>query len=391
MENKRPYWQVGIRLLFSLAATAAFVILGVKALGFLMPFVIGWIISAIASPLVNWLEKRLRIVKKLGSALIVILVLAGIVGILYLGISRLITEAVGLIRDFPSIYAQLESGLRQIGAMLSGLFERLPDAVQNGWNTMTANLDEYMGKVVSGISEPTVSAAGNIAKRVPYYLVSFIVAVMSAYFFIVQREEVLAWLKKVAPVSVQKRMTLVSDNLKYALGSYFKAQFKIMGVVFVILAAGLGFLGTGYFILVAFLISFLDFLPFFGTGTAMIPWAVYQFFMGDYKMTVSLIVLYVITQVIRQLLQPKMVGDSVGLNPLVTLLLLYTGYKAGGLIWMILAVPVGMVLINMCQAGAFDYIFDDVKILVEGILGLQESENQIQEEKGGIDDRNIHK
>ena len=55
---------------------------------------------------------------------------------------------------------------------------------------------------------------------------------MSAYFFIVQREDVLAWLKKVAPVSVQKRMTLVSDNLKYALGGYFKAQFKIMGVVF---------------------------------------------------------------------------------------------------------------------------------------------------------------
>ena len=129
----------------------------------------------------------------------------------------------------------------------------------------------------------------------------------------------LAWLKKVAPVSVQKRMTLVSDNLKYALGGYFKAQFKIMGVVFLILAAGLGFMGIGYFVLVAFLISFLDFLPFFGTGTAMIPWAVYQFFMGDYKMTVSLVVLYVITQVVRQLLQPKMVGDSVGLNPLVTL------------------------------------------------------------------------
>ena len=79
---------------------------------------------------------------------------------------------------------------------------------------------------------------------------------------------------------------MYSDNLKYALGGYFKAQFKIMGVVFLILAAGLGFMGIGYFVLVAFLISFLDFLPFFGTGTAMIPWAVYQFFMGDYKMTV---------------------------------------------------------------------------------------------------------
>ena len=329
------------------------------------------------SGLVNWLEKRLRIVKKLGSALIVILVLGGIVGILYLGISRLILEVASLVRDFPSIYAQLESGLSQIGDTLSGVFDRLPEVVQNGWNTVASNLDQYMGKVVSGISEPTVSAAGNIAKRVPYYLVSFVVAIMSAYFFIVQREDVLAWLKKVAPVSVQKRMTLVSDNLKYALGGYFKAQFKIMGVVFLILAAGLGFMGIGYFVLVAFLISFLDFLPFFGTGTAMIPWAVYQFFMGDYKMTVSLVVLYVITQVVRQLLQPKMVGDSVGLNPLVTLLLLYVGYKAGGLLWMILS----MVLINMCQAGAFDYIFNDVEILVEGVLGLHENEEKIQEEK----------
>ena len=56
-----------------------------------------------------------------------------------------------------------------------------------------------------------------------------------------------------------------------------------MGIVFVILLVGLGALGTGYFVLVAFLIAFLDFLPFFGTGTAMIPWAVYKFFMGDYK------------------------------------------------------------------------------------------------------------
>ena len=111
--------------------------------------------------------------------------------------------------------------MSQIGDTLSGVFDRLPEVVQNGWNTVASNLDQYMGKVVSGISEPTVSAAGNIAKRVPYYLVSFVVAIMSAYFFIVQREDVLAWLKKVAPVSVQKRMTLVSDNLKYAIRRIF--------------------------------------------------------------------------------------------------------------------------------------------------------------------------
>lgn len=372
MENNRPYWQVGIRLLFSLLATAAFVVIGWNLLRFLMPFVIGWIIAAIAAPLVNWLEKRLKIVKKLGSALIVILVLAAIILVIYFGISRLVAEISDLIRNFPEMYAQLETGLRQIGDTLSGIFDRLPSGIQSGWNAVVKNLDQYMGNLVSNISEPTVTAAGNIAKQVPSYLISFLVSVLSAYFFIVQREEVLNWLKKVSPKSVQKRMILVIDNLRYAVGGYFKAQFKIMAIVFVILLVGLGILNTGYFVLVAFLIAFLDFLPFFGTGTAMIPWAVYKFFMGDYKMTVALIVIYVITQAVHQLLQPKLVGDSVGLNPLVTLVLLYIGYRMGGILWMILAVPIGMVLINMCQAGAFDYIFDDVKILVGGILGLKQ-------------------
>lgn len=372
MENNRPYWQVAIRLLFSLLATAAFVVIGWNLLRFLMPFVIGWIIAAIAAPLVNWLEKRLKIVKKLGSALIVILVLAAIILVIYFGISRLVAEISDLIRNFPEMYAQLEIGLRQIGDTLSGIFDRLPSGIQSGWNAVVKNLDQYMGNLVSNISEPTVTAAGNIAKQVPSYLISFLVSVLSAYFFIVQREEVLNWLKKVSPKSVQKRMILVIDNLRYAVGGYFKAQFKIMAIVFVILLVGLGILNMGYFVLVAFLIAFLDFLPFFGTGTAMIPWAVYKFFMGDYKMTVALIVIYVITQAVHQLLQPKLVGDSVGLNPLVTLVLLYIGYRMGGILWMILAVPIGMVLINMCQAGAFDYIFDDVKILVGGILGLKE-------------------
>lgn len=372
MESRRPYWQVGVRLLFSVLATAAFVVIGFRLLVFLMPFVIGWIIASIAAPLVNWLEKRLKIVKKLGSALIVILVLALIVLAVYFAASRITEEIADLIQDFPRLYAQLEAGLRQIGQTMSGVFDRLPSGIRQSWNTVVENLDQYMGDLVSGISEPTVTAAGNFAKRVPYYLISFIVAVMSAYFFTVQREDVIRWFKKTAPEAVERRMTLVMDNLKYAVGGYFKAQFKIMGIVFLILLVGLAFLQTRYFVLVAFLIAFLDFLPFFGTGTAMIPWALYAFFMGEYRTTVALVVIYVVTQVVRQLLQPKLVGDSVGLNPLVTLILLYIGYRIRGVIGMIIAVPVGMVLINMCQAGAFDYIFDDVKILIDGILGLRE-------------------
>ena len=66
MENRRPYWQVAVSLLFSILATAAFIVIGIRLIGFLMPFVIGWIVASIATPLVNWLEKRMKIVKKAG-------------------------------------------------------------------------------------------------------------------------------------------------------------------------------------------------------------------------------------------------------------------------------------------------------------------------------------
>lgn len=89
-------------------------------------------------------------------------------------------------------------------------------------------------------------------------------------------------------------------------------------------------------------------------------------------MTVSLLVLYGVTQLVRQLIQPKLVGDSIGMNPLLTLVFLYIGYRAGGIFGMIFAVPVGMIIINLYKAGAFDYIFDDVKILAEGVLSLRE-------------------
>lgn len=167
-------------------------------------------------------------------------------------------------------------------------------------------------------------------------------------------------------------MTLVMDNLRYAVGGYFRAQFKIMGIVFLILLLGFALLKIKYFALVAFLIAFLDFLPFFGTGTAMIPWALYKLLVGDYKTALLLVVIYAITQVSRQILQPKLVADSMGMNPLVTLILLYVGYRVSSVLGLILSVPIGMVVINMCQAGAFDYIFDDARILIDGILRLRE-------------------
>ena len=117
MTNKRPYWQVAVSLLFSIVATVGFVLIGWKLLGFLMPFVVGWIIASIATPVVNWLEKRLKIRKKLGSALIIIGVLALMGTLGYFAVSWLVSEVSSLIKDFPEMYVQLEKGLHQIGIL----------------------------------------------------------------------------------------------------------------------------------------------------------------------------------------------------------------------------------------------------------------------------------
>lgn len=370
--DKRPYWKVAASLFFSLLGTILFIVIGVRAIGFFMPFVIGWFIAYLAYPLVGWLESRVKIKKKLGSALIIILVIAIVAGLGYLGIVKLAREIQMALNNAPDLYQDLEAGFREIGERFQGVYRMLPENIQNGWNSLIQNMDERVGGAIAGIGNPAVEATGNVVKRIPGILVSVIVALVSAYFFTAQREEIIQWSKKVAPKAIEARMSMVMYNLKYAVGGYFKAQFKIMAVVGLILLCGFLILGVDYAFLLAILIAFLDFLPFFGTGTALIPWAVYKFFVMDIKIAIALLIIYGITQLVRQIIQPKLVGDSIGLSPLLTLILLYVGYRVGSLLGMILAVPIGMIILNLYKAGAFDYILDDVRILMRGIASLKE-------------------
>lgn len=372
MENRRPYWKVAASLAASLIATILVIAVGIKMIGFFLPFVIGWIISVIAYRPVCWLERRLKMKKKLGSALIIIAVLTGIMFLIYFGVAKISQEVGSFVQDVPVIYEDLESGLQQIGDSLNGIYVRLPEGIQNSIESAVENLDTYMGTLISKVSEPTVAAAGNFAKKIPSALVAVIVTIVSAYFFIAERDDVIQWLTKVSPESIRKRASLVKQNFRYAVGGYFRAQFKIMGVVAVIVFFGLNILGINYAILLAILISFVDMLPFFGTGTILWPWIAYKLLVGNFKMAVGLLVLYGVTQLVRQIIQPKLVGDSMGLNPMVTLILLYAGYKVGSVVGLLFAVPIGMIIINTVKAGAFDYIFDDAKILIDGILSLRE-------------------
>ncbi len=372
MENTRPYWKVIVSLIFSLLATAFVVGVGVGLIRLLMPFVIGWIVSCIANPVVCWLDKKVKLQKKFGSAIMIVVVIGVVVGLLYLLGSLIVKELGGLITNLPEMYGEIELQLKEIASNLAGFFDILPKGVQNSWTAIVSGVGNAAGGWIEKISNPTVSLVGDIAKSIPTIIIGTFVAILSAYFFVADRETVVAWFKKVIPQSVYQRLIMVVTNFKFSVGGYFKAQFKIMGVVGAILLVGLSILRIKYVIVLSIIIAFLDFLPFLGTGTAFVPWCVYTFLVGDYKRLIFLIVLYATTQIVRQLIQPKLVGDEVGLKPLPTLLFIYIGYRLGGVIWMILAVPIGMIMINMVKAGAFDYIINDVKILAKGIKSLRE-------------------
>lgn len=138
------------------------------------------------------------------------------------------------------------------------------------------------------------------------------------------------------------------------MGGYFKAQFKIEIWIYLVLMVGLWILKVKYSLLIALLIAFLDFFPIFGTGAVLWPWALIELLAGDYRMALSLMIIWGVAQLLRQIIQPKIVGDSIGVPPVPTLFLLFIGYKIGSVLGMILAVPVGIVVLNMYEAGLFE-------------------------------------
>lgn len=150
------------------------------------------------------------------------------------------------------------------------------------------------------------------------------------------------------------------------MGGYFKAQCKIEIWIYLILMIGLWILKVDYALLIALLIAVLDFLPIFGTGAVLWPWAVIELLAGDYRMALSLMIIWGVAQLLRQIIQPKIVGDSIGMPPIPTLFLLFIGYKVGSVVGIILAVPIGIVVVNMYEAGLFETTMDSIRILIRG-------------------------
>lgn len=349
---------IGVVLVFALVP---------KLLVFFMPFVVGWLIALLANPLVRFMERRLKMVRKHSSMLIIITAIALVVVGGYFALTAIVRELYGFITMLPNIYGSFLQDLEEIRKNLQGVSARFPLPLREGAANLTDSLTGALGDLIGAVGKPTVAAAGTVARNIPNALIHVIFAILSAYFFIAERDKIVQAVRERIPDWIREKWHFITEKFRKAIGGYFKAQFKIMGVVALILFVGFLILRIHYAILLAVLIAVLDFLPFFGTGTALIPWAVLKVLSADYQFAVGLIIIYLVSQLVRQVIQPKIVGDSIGLNPLSTLFFMFIGYKVSNIFGMIIAVPIGMILVSLYQAGAFGDVIADVRELAKGL------------------------
>ncbi len=367
MQRKRVYLQIFTNLFL----TITLVVLAIwglpKLLGFFMPFVIGFIISLIANPVVRFMERRIKIVRKHGSVIIIVLVLAAIVGILYLLGSMLINQIISLIGDMPAIVKSLEETFNQFTENFDGIIRRLPESVRTTLENLGASLTALLSDTVAGIEMPSLSDAGNYVKNIADFLLKFVLTILASYFMTADRDKIFNAIAKVTPESVKNAFRLVVDNFKNAVGGYFKAQFKLMIIIMLILFIVFEILGVDYSFLLALGVAFLDLLPVFGTGTVLGPWIVIDLINGNFRRAIVLGVLYLVCQLVKQLLQPKMVGDSIGISAFGALFFMYVGYQFSGVLGMIFGIPFGMVLISFYQIGMFDRLIQGFRIIISDL------------------------
>lgn len=370
-KDVRQYLKILLNLVIAVTFLLLTVFLVPKIVRFFLPFLIGWIIASIANPFVNFLEKRMKIRRKATSVVVIILVLALVGSALYLLIAVLFEQGAELVSELPKMWTGFEEEMKGIGEKWEGIYKRLPVSFQETLSGLTDNLSTYIGDVVKQISPPAVNAMGNFVKSIPNVLVSIIMCFLSSYYFVSEREDVYRFFRTHIPLSVQQKWLVGYRSMKRSVGGYFLAQFRIELWIYVLLVIGLMILGVHYALLFALLIAVLDLLPVFGTGTILLPWALVRLLSTDYRMAIGLVIVWGVCQLIRQLIQPKFIGDTVGVKPLPTLFLLYIGYRAAGVIGMIIAVPVGIIVMNLNEAGAFDETKNSVRLLVKKVNGFR--------------------
>lgn len=385
MKKSTLYLKALTNVLIYIIVAVLVILLVPKLLVFFLPFVIGWIVSAIANPAVKFFEEKIKFKRKASSAFMIILILAIIIIAGYGIVVFLVDQCVGFIRSLPENWANWQGSIDNIGSNFNNLFKNLPAELREPLNNLGSFVTSSVGTFIKNLSSGEAGSAliANISSgigSIANILVGIIMAVLSAYFLTVEHNNLFAKMERHIPDKAFTKFMAAYKGLKDAVGGYFKAQFQIEIWVYVITVIGLLICRVDYAVIIALGIAILDFLPFFGAGLVMVPWAVIAFADEKYFLAIGMMVTWGVGQLVRQLIQPKIVGDKVGVAPLPTLVLLFLGYKFWSVFGMVVAVPIAMIFISLYQEGVFDNFFMSIRIIRDGLASFIELPKKEKEE-----------
>ena len=356
-----------VNILISLVILLLCIFVVPKLVLFFMPFVIGWVISCIANPLVVFLERKLKIKRKAGTVVVIVCVIAAVSGIGYgLGIV-LWRQVSGFVEEIPVMWEAVKHDFDNLGMWINQYIGVRAPKFADALNNLGNSIGEMISDLPKSLNLSTFEGMGSMVGNIASVIISIIMCMLSAYFFIADREWITTFVNKILPENITRKYDVFSSSLKQAVGGYFKAQFRIEIWMYVLLMVGLTVLNVRYSLLIALLMAFLDFLRFFGTGIVLVPWAVVTVIGGNYIRALGFLVIWGAGQLFRQLIQPKIMGESIGMEPIPTLFLLFIGYRIAGVGGMLIAVPLGIIVVNMNEAGFFDTPKYSIKMLVHNI------------------------
>ena len=357
------YWGKVFKNIVIVLLTIAGIYLAFKLAVFYMPFLIAFILSLMIEPIIKLIMKKTKLKRKTSAIIVFILSFAIIIGLIVWGTTTIITEASKLLENL-NVY--FDKAVEFVETFISKIDLSKWNIPENVMNTIQSSAMEFVGVIINFVKEWLTSILSFLTS-IPTIGIYTAITFLALYFMCVDRIYMLDQLEHHFPQQWIRTVGVHLRKLIKSLGGYLKAELILVLISFIISLIGLYIfhiigLNVQYPLMAALLIGFIDLLPIFGSGFVMLPWAVIAACTGDITLGISILVLWAIMSIVRQIVEPKIVSGQIGIHPIFTLIAMYTGYKFIGVLGMIIG-PIVLIIIKnvfatLIDKGVFKTIFE---------------------------------
>jgi sporulation integral membrane protein YtvI len=249
------------------------------------------------------------------------------------------------LNDLPAFLATLEKELLDLAKILpDSLYKVVSESLTNLFDSMledssSSSIGISLGSVKNTVSSG-LSGVYGVVKNIPSIMIGIVIGIIAWIFFTKDYNYIVKFIQNQLPEGKKNLLVEIKQVFSKTILKMARAYGLIMLITFFELFLGftvlslLGIMKNNYFVFIAALIAIFDILPIAGSGGILIPWALISLVMGNMKQAIGIIVIYIIISIVRQYIEPKIVGDTLGVHPIVTLMGLYFGLKLFGFLGM---------------------------------------------------------